>query len=202
MAGQAVVWTVLDGQRDFESNLGLAHWGQVRLVATTTLHLSALIHLELAHPEEAVHAYDIGIDPDDGGHVMIAADDGIIIHASTQPDRRPSPRLYRPEIETLAACRSVAFCPFDETFMLIGSADGSIRLHNTVNERPLITWAGTVDNEPIQRVIWSPSRPCVFFILDTANRLTLFPFMTRQKQQIVQQMVQYFCTYAAESSLN
>jgi hypothetical protein len=174
MAGQAVVWTVLDGQRDFETNLGLAHWGQVRLVATTTLHLSALIHLELAHPEEAVHAYDIGIDPDDGGHVMIAADDGIIIHASTQPDRRPSPRLYRPEIETLAACRSVAFCPFDETFMLIGSADGSIRLHNTVNERPLITWAGTVDNEPIQRVIWSPSRPCVFFILDTANRLTLF----------------------------
>ena len=144
----------------------------MRLVATSSTDLASLAHFELAHPvaEAALHAYDIGIDPDDGSHVVIASDDGIIVHASTQPDHRPSPRLYRPEIETMSTCRSIAFCPFDEMFMLIGSEDGSIRLHNTGNERPLITWAGTVDNEPILRVVWSPSRPCVFFILDTANR--------------------------------
>ena len=54
--------------------------------------------------------------------------------------------------------------------MLLGSEDGSIRLHSTNNDRPLITWAGTVDNEPIVKTVWSTSRPCVFFILDTANR--------------------------------
>ena len=27
--GRAVVWTVLDTQRDFNTQLGLAHWGQV-----------------------------------------------------------------------------------------------------------------------------------------------------------------------------
>ena len=27
--GKAVVWTVLDTQRDFNTQLGLAHWGQV-----------------------------------------------------------------------------------------------------------------------------------------------------------------------------
>ena len=58
--------------------------------------------------------------------------------------------------------------------MLVGSEDGSIRLHSTNNDRPLITWAGTVDNEPIVKVIWSTSRPCVFFILDTDNRIHLW----------------------------
>jgi hypothetical protein len=155
----------------------------VRLVASLNLDLASLVHHDLlaSHADTTaaaaaaattplLHAYDIGVDPDDGGHVMIATDDGLIIHAATQPDHRPSPRLYRPEIETMSACRSVAFCPFEEAFLLVGSADGSIRLHSAANERPLITWAGTVDNEPIVRVIWSPSRPCVFFILDTANR--------------------------------
>lgn len=146
------------------------------MVATSSLDLATIAHHDLltsAATEAAaagLNAYDIGVDPDDGSHVVVASDDGFVVHAATQPDRRPSPRLYRPEIETMSACRSIAFCPFEETFMLVGSEDGSIRLHSAASERPLITWAGTVDNQPILRVIWSPSRPCVFFILDTANR--------------------------------
>ena len=30
--GKAVVWTVLDTQRDFTTQLGLAHWGQVATI--------------------------------------------------------------------------------------------------------------------------------------------------------------------------
>ena len=94
--------------------------------------------------------------------------------------------FYKFCTETSSSVSSVAFCPYDEPFMLLGSEDGSIRLHSTNNDRwkkifylqfekpcsqrPLITWAGTVDNEPIVKVVWSTSRPCVFFILDTANR--------------------------------
>ena len=58
---------------------------------------------------------------------------------------------------------------------------GGMELHLFTNNiyavllfRPLITWAGTVDNEPIVKVVWSTSRPCVFFILDTANRIHLW----------------------------
>ena len=59
--------------------------------------------------------------------------------------------------------------------MLVGSEDGSIRLHSTTTDhRPLITWAGTVDNQPIVKVVWSASRPCVFFILDTDNRCSYY----------------------------
>ena len=76
--------------------------------------------------------------------------------------------------ETSSSVASLSFCPYDEPFLLLGSEDGGIRLHSTNNDRPLITWAGTVDNEPIIRTVWSSSRPCVFFILDTANRIHLW----------------------------
>ena len=168
--GQVVIWTVLDYQRDFDQNLGLAHWGQVRMVPSSVVNLGSLITADLHNHEHEVHAYDISMDPEDGTRFYVGADDGIVIHGSTQADHRPSPRLFKPEIETSASCNSIAFCPFDEPYMLLGSQDGSIRLHNSSNERPLITWAGTVDNEPIIKVIWSTSRPCVFYILDSANR--------------------------------
>ena len=37
--------------------------------------------------------------------------------------------------ETSSSVSSVAFCPYDEPFMLLGSEDGSIRLHSTNNDR-------------------------------------------------------------------
>ena len=58
--------------------------------------------------------------------------------------------------------------------MLAGSDDGSVRLHATTNERPLITWPGTVDGQPIVKLVWSTSRPCVFVVLDTASRIHLW----------------------------
>ena len=54
--------------------------------------------------------------------------------------------------------------------MLAGSDDGTVRLHAVTNERPLITWPGTVDGMPIVQVIWSFSRPCVFYVLDNLSR--------------------------------
>ena len=73
-----------------------------------------------------------------------------------------------------AAVRSLSFCPFGEGYMLAGSDDGSVRLHAATNERPLITWPGTVDGQPIVKLVWSTSRPCVFVVLDTASRIHLW----------------------------
>ena len=79
-------------------------------------------------------------------------------------------RAYKPEFDTLSACRSITFCPFQEGYMLAGSDDGQVRLHATTNERPLISWPGSVDGQPILQVIWSTSRPCVFYVLDNVSR--------------------------------
>ena len=90
-------------------------------------------------------------------------------------DHRPNPRSFKPDLDVLsAAVRSLSFCPFGEGYMLAGSDDGSVRLHATTNERPLITWPGTVDGQPIVKLVWSTSRPCVFVVLDTASRIHLW----------------------------
>ena len=43
--------------------------------------------------------------------------------------------FYKFCTETSSSVSSVAFCPYDEPFMLLGSEDGSIRLHSTNNDR-------------------------------------------------------------------
>ncbi len=87
----------------------------------------------------------------------------------------------------------MSFCPFGEQFFLAGSDDGNVRLHSVTAERPLITWPGTVDGQPILKLIWSPSRPCVFIILDSDSRVHLwdlgvgdiFPAHTVQFEEVV-----------------
>ena len=155
------------------------------MVASSTISLDSFLMSDL-HDTNEFQCHDITMDPIDPSRFYVASDGGMVLHGSTQADHRPSPRLFKPEIgkqknfddechilyfpETSSSVSSLAFCPYDEPFMLLGSEDGSIRLHSTNNDRPLITWAGTVDNEPIVKTVWSTSRPCVFFILDTANR--------------------------------
>ncbi len=84
--------------------------------------------------------------------------------------------MFRPEFEAMAACRSVSHCPYGEGYILAGSDDGTVRygffnintmwgnilrscceniisrLHSVSGERPLITWPGTVDGQPVMKV--------------------------------------------------
>ena len=66
------------------------------MVATTCIDLAAVIHTEL-QPTQEVTAYELGIDPGDPSHLLVAAGEGLVLHGSTQPDHRPTPRLYRTE---------------------------------------------------------------------------------------------------------
>ena len=85
---------------------------------------------------------------------------GHIHHGSIHgAEHKPSPRFYKAELESDIAVRSLTFCPFGgEQFILAGCDDGSVRLHSVTSEKPLITWPGTVDGQPILQIIWSPSR--------------------------------------------
>ena len=37
--GSLMIWTVLDDQKEADVDLGLAHWGRVRMVATEVVDL-------------------------------------------------------------------------------------------------------------------------------------------------------------------
>ena len=66
--------------------------------------------------------------------------------------------------------RCLAFCPFEQPFLLAGGGDGSLRLHTTTGERPLITWNAGADSPPVLALYWSQHRPCVFFVLDADSK--------------------------------
>ena len=38
-SGSLMIWTVLDDQKEADVDLGLAHWGRVRMVATEVFDL-------------------------------------------------------------------------------------------------------------------------------------------------------------------
>lgn len=165
--GKVIIWTVLDSVRDLNNYLGLAHWGCVRIVSS--------IQVEL--PSESLTAHDVIFGSrkvDNRGDLLVATGIGNVYHGSIHVDHKPSPRYYKPELDSSIACRSLTFCPFGEQYFLAGSDDGSVRMHSLSAEKPLITWPGTVDGQPVSQIIWSPSRPCVFFILDSDSRIHLW----------------------------
>ena len=95
--GKVVIWTLLDHQKDYEKHLGLAHWGQVRMVASNTIHLHSLTASDPLEQQEH-HGHDISMDPLDVSRFYVASDGGTILHGSTQADHRPSPRTFKSEI--------------------------------------------------------------------------------------------------------
>jgi hypothetical protein len=87
---RVVVWTVLDSQRDFDTELGLAHWGRVRMVASSVSSLAALVGSDPGSVNsKELRGHDLSLDPDDPTRLYVGADDGIVIHGSTQADHRP-----------------------------------------------------------------------------------------------------------------
>ncbi|KAF0310523.1 WD repeat-containing protein 60 [Amphibalanus amphitrite] len=94
----------------------------------------------------------------------------------------PSVRLSVPADVSVPA-RCLALCPFEQPFLLAGGADGSLRLHTTTGERPLITWNAAADAAPVLALHWSQHRPCVFFVLDADSSAgDIFPAETDQVQ--------------------
>jgi len=164
-SGQVFIWTVVEAHGDPDQHLGLAHWGSVRLVRSLVL--------DVGGSTAPAAAFDVASNRN--GALFIATEGGIVAHRSSRADHKPQPRAFRPEFETTATVRAVSFCPFaGESYFLAGADDGCVRLHGTSSERPLISWPGTVDGQPVARLMWSQSRPCVFAVLDTASRVHLW----------------------------
>lgn len=167
--GVVIVWTVLDSQHDFDQHIGLAHWGSIRMVKSMTIELSSLTS------QSEMGAFDITFDPESGSSIFIASDNGTVLHGSVHQEHRPNPRAFKAEYDTLSSCTSLAYCPYKcDGYLLIASDDGTIRLHSIGKERPLMVWPGSVDGEPILKIVWSQSRPCVFFVLDSGSRIHLW----------------------------
>ncbi|XP_037068385.1 cytoplasmic dynein 2 intermediate chain 1-like [Pollicipes pollicipes] len=153
---------VLDG------DLGMAPWGRVKLVKIS--HVTVDDFLDASSQKTFTEVHDFRIHPTDPSHIYVSTDSGTIIHCTRQ-GIRATPRMFRPEIDLSVPVQCLAFCPFDQPYLLAGGADGSLRLHTTSGDRPLITWNNATAGAPVLALGWSRSRPCVFFVLDADSKI-------------------------------
>ncbi|XP_067012310.2 cytoplasmic dynein 2 intermediate chain 1 [Anabrus simplex] len=174
-AGTLIVWTLLQSfeQRSalVQQDLGLAHWGRVRLVRTTTICLSDSVSVDL-------QCVDLQVDGADPNHLYVSTTAGVVVHC-LRNGGKPRPRLYTTDaVEGFSVASCLESCPFSQPFFLVGCEDGAIRLHSRWSDKPLTTLAGTGDapgrGAAVRSIQWSAARPGIFFVLDNQSRVHIW----------------------------
>jgi WD40 repeat protein len=73
----------------------------------------------------------------------------------------------------LGPCVSISCSPFIKRLFLSCSSDGSIRLYDSANQRPIMVFEPGY-NEYMMQVAWSPVRPTVFVALSNTGTVYIY----------------------------
>ena len=80
----------------------------------------------------------------------------------------------------LGPALSVSCSPFVKRLFLTCSTDGSVRMYDTLNQRPIMVFEPGY-NEYLMKVLWSPFRPTVFAVVSNSGSVYIYDLMA-QKQ--------------------
>eukprot|EP00058_Branchiostoma_floridae_P018614 XP_002604103.1 hypothetical protein BRAFLDRAFT_71608 [Branchiostoma floridae] len=167
--GAIIFWTVIEVSRSSldasETDLGLTPGGLIKIVKSSSFSLQKLSRK--ANLSGPMSARCLQLHLTDPNHFFIGTDMGYILHM-VRHGGRALPGLYTTEQETVTEVTAMDFCPFGFDYFLVACGDGSVRLYNTDSEVPLMTWNDTAAGNPC-RVLWSRSRPAVFYTVDESR---------------------------------
>ncbi|XP_023209488.1 WD repeat-containing protein 60-like isoform X1 [Centruroides sculpturatus] len=155
-----------------EGDLGLAPWGKVKLIKSSSIKLYNLHGLGDVM-KFGFRSFDFQIVPSNSSHMLITTDTGAVIHC-TRFNSKIIPRLYISNSELLIEARCIDISPHDLPLFMVGCNDGSIRLHDIKLERPLLSWSDSTNGKPVKQIKWSPSQPSVFFVMDADSRIYIW----------------------------
>ena len=130
--------------------------------------------------------------------------EGGLLYGSRFGNPGPPKRYKYDELNFGSPVTAVHFSPFARGYFLAGCRDGSIHLYCHKIARPLMTWSslcvqyralahsvhGSANLPAIEQEQWSPHRPAVFYVLDTAGRLHTFDLLQEDKTPIITEGVQ------------
>ena len=80
----------------------------------------------------------------------------------------------------LGPCLGISCSPFVKRLLLTCSSDGSVRLYDTLNQRPIIVFEPGY-NEYVMKVCWSPFRPCVFIAVSNTGSIYIYDLLLSQQ---------------------
>lgn len=104
------------------------------------------------------------------------------VYAPTVYQAKPNIKLLFPNAvnanyeKHMGPCLAIACSPFVKRLFLSCSSDGSVRLYDTLNQRPIIVFEPGY-NEYIMKVAWSPFRPAVFVAVSNSGTVYIYDLL-------------------------
>eukprot|EP00941_MAST-03F_sp_MAST-3F-sp1_P000815 g815.t1 len=98
-----------------------------------------------------------------------------------------------------AAATCIAFSPFLPKHFLAGYSNGDVSLFHINHAKSLMTWRGEnrakkfdfSQSLKIVKIVWSPLRPAVFYILDSKSNIIIFDLLQNAEQPIADESLSH-----------
>ncbi|XP_014469680.1 PREDICTED: WD repeat-containing protein 60 [Dinoponera quadriceps] len=164
--GCLVVWSIVHNMGISIDDLGLSHWGDIRLIKNQKTSLTK------GENAKTTNAFlDMHVDSADTNNVYVATNSTDVMHA-TCIGNRTNPLTYKPaEISDCGNSTCIDVCPFGQSFFLVGCDDGTIRLHFLNVERPIVQLKSEQYTNRIKVLQWSKTKPLTVYVLDDKSRI-------------------------------
>ncbi|KAL6262566.1 hypothetical protein P5V15_005358 [Pogonomyrmex californicus] len=163
--GCLVIWSIVHKMGINIDDLGLSHWGDIRLVKNQKTFLSK-------KDAEIMNTFvDMHVDSANTNNIYIATNSTDVLHA-TCIGNRTNPLMYKPvEISECGTSTCIDICPFDQSFFWVGCNKGTIRLHYLNVERPIVQLKNEQYTDAIKALQWSKTKPLTIYTLDNHSRI-------------------------------
>ncbi|XP_032675193.1 WD repeat-containing protein 60 isoform X2 [Odontomachus brunneus] len=163
--GCLIVWSIVHNMGVIIDDLGLSHWGDIRLIKNQKTSLRK------GDAKITSAFFDMHVDSADTNNVYVATNSTDVMHV-TCIGNRTNPLAYKPaEISECGNSSCIDVCPFGQSFFLVGCDDGTIRLHFLNVERPIIQLKNEQYTNRIKVLQWSKTKPLTIYVLDDKSRI-------------------------------
>ncbi|XP_033208063.1 WD repeat-containing protein 60 isoform X2 [Belonocnema kinseyi] len=166
--GSLIIWSVLHTMTKNIQDIGLSHWGDVKLVKSQEVPL----FLQKSETENNLRGFfDMNIDSVDNNDIYLSTNTNNILHASCI-GRKTNPFSYKAdELDWCGNATCIERCPFKHSFFLVGCEDGTVRLHSLNVEKSLLQLKDDHCISAVKTIQWSKSKPFTLFVLDDHSQI-------------------------------
>jgi len=167
--GQTIIWSMVELSKGnpsgSETDLGLGIGSKLKLIRTA--NITDQDFATAVGPK----ATTLLFHPNDAGSFMIGGIDGTI-RRKARFDKPKAPTTFQSPLFGSSNITTMEFSPFHENLFLVGCANGDLMLFHSEHTAPLMKWPAFMRKVTgkglscVKRVLWSPTRPSVFFVLE------------------------------------
>lgn len=163
-----------------EVDLGLSPGGRIKLVLSSSIKLRNPLREKTETTKEKqgyLRTFELQLSPGDLNHYYVGTEKGFVYHG-LRFGSKAYPRMFTALSDAPVDIRTLDFSPFCHPCFLATTGDGDVHLFSTKTDTALVSWPARVwGTTGVRCAKWSPSRPCVFYVLDDNSRLYTFDLL-------------------------